>query len=183
MTAFLKVALVAVALGLDVFAVCVGVGISGKPANKRRIGLAFATAEVTMNLIGVGIGRGAGRIIGEYAAYIGFTALVGIGLYIVVESLKEEKGEFDLSSGAGLFLASLSISLDSLGIGFTLPYLDVPLVESLAAIFCVSLLSTASGLTLGRKIGARMGGMAGIAAGIILVLTGLGFGIEHYLRG
>ena len=36
-----------------------------------------------MNLIGAGIGRGIGQLIGEAAAYLGFAALVGVGIYMI----------------------------------------------------------------------------------------------------
>lgn len=181
MTSFFKIALIAVSLALDVFAVCVGVGVRAHAAGaKMRIGLAFAGAEVAMNLLGVGLGQLVGRFLGDLAAYLGFAALLGLGVYMIVESLREEKGELDLSTGWGLFIGALSISLDSLGIGFTLLYIGVPLVASLVAIFTMSIIATAAGLGLGRVIGTRAGGATGLVAGTILALTGLGFGLAHH---
>jgi putative Mn2+ efflux pump MntP len=173
---------VAVSLALDVFAVSVGVGVRGVTRGATlRIGLSFATAEVLMNLIGAGIGAVAGRAIGGTAAYIGFAALVGVGIYMIYEALRGgEEGGFDLSRGGGLFLASLSISLDSLGIGFSIVYIGVPLVVTLAAIAAASVLSTFLGLGFGRRIGARIGERAAIVAGVVLVLTGLGFAAMKY---
>ncbi|MBV8600393.1 MAG: manganese efflux pump [Candidatus Eremiobacteraeota bacterium] len=181
MTAFLKVALIAFSLALDVFAVCVGVGVRGpKRAQRIRIGLAFASAEVGMNVLGALLGHVAGRLIGEVAAYIGFGALIVLGIYIVVESLREESGELDLSTGWGLLVGALSISMDSLGVGFTLPYLGVPIVASLATIFVVSLGSTATGLWVGRTVGTRLAGYAGVVSGVTLSLTGAGFAAARY---
>lgn len=128
-----------------------------------------------MNLIGLGLGRAIGVLIGEAAAYLGFAALVGVGLYMVVESLREERGELDLSTGWGLVLAAVSISLDSLGAGFTLPYLRVSILLALAMIFGVSILATVTGLALGRFLGNRVGGATGMLAGGLLTLTGLLF--------
>jgi putative Mn2+ efflux pump MntP len=151
--ALIKVAVVALSLGLDVFAVSVGVGMRGVPVALRwRIGLAFTTAEVSMTLIGAGLGAVAGRLVGSVAGYLGFAALAGVGIYMLVESAREsESGGIDFSRGWGLFLGAVSISLDSLGIGFSL------------------------GLTIGRVLGARVEESAERWAGIILILTGLGF--------
>src|SRR5579872_3031869 len=169
LSAVLKVVVLAVSLALDVFAVSVGVGVRGHTrAEKIRIGVAFGSAEVSMNLIGAGIGRGLGQLIGEAAAYLGFAALVSVGIYMIVESLREESGELDLSTGWGLFIAALSISLDSLGVGFTLPYLGVSILLALAMIFGVSILATSTGLSLGRVIGNRVGGGTGMVAGVLL---------------
>lgn len=176
MTGIAKVALLAVSLALDVFAVCIGVGVHGHTRQeKMRIGIAFASAEVIMNLIGIGLGKAIGALIGNAAAYLGFASLVGVGVYMIVESLRAESGELDLSTGWGLFLAAISISLDSLGVGFTLPYLGVSVVISLAAIFAVSIVSTSTGLSLGHALGNRVGGATGLLAGVLLALTGLLF--------
>src|SRR5579872_4399025 len=175
-----KVGILAISLALDVFAVCVGVGVRGHTrAEKLRIGLAFAGAEVCMNLIGVGLGHVIGHFIGEAAAFLGYVALIGVGIYMVVESFREEVGSLDLSTGWGLFVAAMSISLDSLGVGFTLPYLGVAIVVALATIFAVSILATGAGLWLGRQIGNRAGGATGILAGVLLALTGIGFAIAR----
>jgi putative Mn2+ efflux pump MntP len=184
--ALIKVAVVALSLGLDVFAVSVGVGMRGVPVPLRwRIGLAFTTAEVSMTLIGAGLGAVAGRLLGDVAGYFGFVALIGVGTYMIVEAMREsESGGIDFSRGWGLFLGAISISLDSLGIGFSILYIGVPLAVSLVTIAAVAASSTAIGLTLGRAIGARAEESAELWAGIILVLTGLGFaGLKAFGHG
>jgi len=175
---FLKILVVALSLGLDVFAVSVGVGMRGAArAVKIRIGIAFASAEVIMNLAGVGLGKVAGELLGSVAGYIGFAALIGLGGYMIIEAVRESerKRPLDMSRGWGLVVASLSISLDSLGIGFSILYIGVPLVLSLGVIFVVSICSTALGLTLGRVVGRRAEESAELWAGIVLALTGIAF--------
>ena len=184
--ALLKVAVVALSLGLDVFAVSVGVGMRDVPIALRwRIGFAFTTAEVSMTLIGAGLGAVIGRLIGDVAGYFGFAALVAVGVYMLVEALREsESGGIDFSRGWGLFLGALSISLDSLGIGFSILYIGVPLAVSLVTIALVAATSTALGLTLGRALGARAEESAERWAGIILILTGLVFaGLKAFGKG
>jgi putative Mn2+ efflux pump MntP len=173
-----KIFVVALSLGLDVFAVGIGVGMRGaSTAVKARIGVAFASAEVIMNLIGVGLGKIAGSLLGDVAGYIGFAALMGVGAYMMFEAVREseQKEPLDMSKGWGLFIASLSISLDSLGIGFSILYIGVPLVLSLSVIFAVSICATVLGLTTGRALGRRVEEGAELWAGIVLLLTGLAF--------
>jgi putative Mn2+ efflux pump MntP len=172
----LRVALVAVSLALDVFAVSVGVGIRGvDTAAKVRIGASFAAAEVFMNCIGASAGALLGRAIGDVAAYFGFAALVAVGIYMIVQSLREGAEEFDLSRGLGLLVASLSISLDSLGIGFSIVYIGVPVYVTLAAVAVASILSTTLGLTFGARFGTAIGERAELVAGLVLVATGVLF--------
>jgi putative Mn2+ efflux pump MntP len=174
---FLKILFVALSLGLDVFAVSVGAGMRGADRGvKIRIGVAFTVAEVTMTVLGVLIGQVAGKLLGDAAGYLGFTALVGVGIYMIYESVRESQaGGFDLSRGWGLFLGALSISLDSLGIGFSILYIGVPLVVSLVFIGITSAVSTTLGLALGKRLGQIAEERAALWAGIVLIFTGLAF--------
>ena len=178
MTSAIKIIAVAVSLALDVFAVSVGVGMRGvSTALKVRIGIAFATAEIVMNLAGAALGAALGHFIGNVAGYIGFAALFGLGIYMIAESLRESTAHraLDMSQGWGLLIASLSISLDSLGIGFSILYIGVPLAVALGTIGTVSVGATALGLWLGRTLGRRVEERAELFAGIVLALTGIAF--------
>jgi putative Mn2+ efflux pump MntP len=182
--ATLKIAFVALSLGLDVFAVCIGVGMRGTDRMiKLRIGAAFAFAEVSMTLFGVYLGATAGKYLGDLAGYLGFLALAFVGAYMVYETRREENvsGGFDLSRGWGLFLGALSISLDSLGIGFSILFIGVPLAVSIGCIAGASVLSTTVGLTLGKALGRRMEEAAALWAGLILMGTGVVFAALKYL--
>jgi putative Mn2+ efflux pump MntP len=183
-TAAIKIAFVAISLGLDVFAVCVGVGMRGTDrATKVRIGAAFAFAEVAMTLVGVLLGATAGKYLGDVAGYLGFLALGLVGAYMIFETFRgEDEAGFDLSSGWGLVAGAFSISLDSLGIGFSILFIGVPLVVSVICIAVASLLSTTTGLALGKAIGARLGAAAGFWGGIMLVGTGAVFAMLKFFR-
>ncbi len=175
MSSAIKIVIIAVSLALDVFAVSVGVGVRGVSTRaKWRIGAAFACAEISMNCIGAGLGLVAGRLLGDAAGYLGFVALVGVGTYMIVEARRDldDRKPMDMAGGWGLFVAALAISLDSLGIGFSILYIGVPLVISLVTIGIVSILSTSLGLTLGRTLGTRVEDRAEMLGGILLTLTG-----------
>ena len=179
--AAVAVVLVACSLALDVFAISVGVGMRGASRIvKVRIGLAFATAEVVMTVIGAGFGVLFGRAVGPVVGYIGYAALVGIGIYMIVAAVRERGGAPDLSKGSGLFLASLSISLDSLGIGFSILTIGAPMPVSLIAIAVASVTATTSGLAFGRALGERVQEAAEVWAGVVLVATGLLFAALKY---
>jgi len=111
------------AVGLDVLAVSVGVGVAqlGRDAS-LRLGLAFARAEITMQVSGYALGAGAGNVLGEIGAYAGFALLALVGFLMIRSSLHSAAGgEFEATQGVGLLMTSLSISLDSLGVGVALP--------------------------------------------------------------
>ena len=144
---------------------------------KIRIGISFACAEIIMNCVGAALGIATGKLIGDAAGYLGFIALVLVGLYMIYEAKRDlgDRPKMDLSHGWGLVVASLSISLDSLGIGFSILYIGVPLVLSLVVIGIVSVIATTLGLALGHRLGTRVEDEAEWIGGALLALTGVVF--------
>jgi putative Mn2+ efflux pump MntP len=180
----LKIVSVAIAIGLDVFAISVGVGITKAQWPVRiRLGAAFATAEIMMQVIGYELGTGAGKLLGEVAEWIGFVLLAVVGAFMVRESFKQAAAtSFDLTRGAGLLVASLSISLDSLGVGFALPALKIPLVPLLITVSITTTIFTTAGLAFGQRIGERYEHEAQRIAGAMLVVLAIFFSIQHVIE-
>ncbi len=179
---FLKIFAIAVAIGLDVFAISVGVGITqAQWATRIRLGAAFAAAEITMQVVGYELGTSAGKLFGEIAEWLGFGLLAIVGVFMIRESFSQAESSFDLTRGVGLLIASLSISLDSLGVGFALPAIDIPLLPMLITVSITTSVFTFIGLAFGRRIGERYEHEAQRAAGAMLILLALVFSIEHLI--
>ncbi len=171
-----KLLVLAVSLGLDAFSVAVGIGIKGADVRTRwKVGLSFGAFQVLMPALGLGIGRVLGARLGDAAAYLGFVVLVVLGAYLAASPRREDTVGPDLTRGAGLLLASLSVSLDALAVGFTLGILGLPLALSLAVIGGTAFALTALGLEFGRRLGTRVERGAERWAGVVLALTGLFF--------
>lgn len=176
----LKILGIALAVGLDVLALSIAVGIMQVPWSARvRLGLAFSGSEVLMQIIGYAIGTGAGRLVGTIADYIGFAILAGVGIFIFRESLQHEEAAFKVDSGWGLIAACASISLDSLGIGVSLPGVPLPLLPLLATISVSTILFTTVGLAFGTQLGQRYRHLAERGAGLVLILLAVFFAAQH----
>ncbi len=176
-----KVLTVALAVGLDVLAVSIGVGVARLDAYaNRRIGIAFSLAEILMQLLGYMLGSGAGGIVGVAAAYGGFGLLGLVGAMMVRKSFAAEAGfEFDPASGAGLLLMALSISLDSLGVGVALPAAAIPLIPLLLTLAVTTAFFTFLGISFGAFLGERVERNAERLAGITLMVLAFGFTLER----
>lgn len=163
------------------FAVSIAVGISGIPWSSRvRLGLAFSAAEVTMQVVGFVLGSGF-QVVGDVAPYIGFGALAAVGIYMIFESFKEG-ASFKVESKTGLVATSLSISLDSLGVGFALPGVPLPLAPLIATVACTTVAFTFAGFAFGARLGAWIEkGAERIAGGVLIALAVL-FAAQHALR-
>ncbi len=178
-----KVLAVAVAVGLDVLAVSVGVGVAQLAWDASlKLGLAFAGSEITMQVLGYEIGAGAGRVLGQVGAYAGFALLAGVGLFMIRGSLRDEaESGFEATRGIGLLMTSLSISLDSLGVGVALPAVAIPLVPLLIMLSITTTLFTFVGLAFGSRLGERYERGAERGAGAMLVGLAAMFTLERLL--
>jgi len=176
----LKILGIALAVGLDVLALSIAVGVMQIPWSSRiRLGLAFSGSEVIMQVIGYGIGTGAGELVGIIANYVGFAVLAGVGFYIFRESYSLDEAPFKVATGWGLFAACASISLDSLGIGVSLPGVPLPLVPLLATVGVSTILFTAIGLAFGAQLGHRYKRIAERSAGAVLIVLAIVFTVQH----
>ncbi len=181
----LRVLGVALAIGLDVLALSTAIGIMEPPWRERiRLGLAFAAAEILMQIAGLSLGVGFGRLVGTIATWVGLIVLGGIGAWILREGLRNEADrEFKVNTVGGLLLASLSISLDSLGVGFALPALHLPLLALFSTVAVSTVIFTLSGLAFGAILGHRFEKNAEKAAGIVLIVLAVLFAVEKARGG
>jgi manganese efflux pump family protein len=174
---------VALAVGLDVLAVSVGVGVTQLAFDASiRVGSAFAASEIAMQVIGYALGSGAGRLLGTVATYIGLVLLAAIGGMMVRNSFRDfSERTFDATRGAGLVMTSLSISLDSLGVGMALPTVAIPLLPLLITISITTTIFTFVGLAFGARLGERYERSAERTAGTLLMLLAGWFAIERFV--
>jgi manganese efflux pump family protein len=178
-----KTLAVALAVGLDVLAVSVGVGVAqlGRGAS-LRLGLAFASAEITMQVLGYGLGAGAGKVLGEIGAYAGFALLALVGVLMIRSSLQSAPDrEFEATRGVGLLMTSLSISLDSLGVGISLPGVPIPMLPLLILVSITTTAFTFIGLTFGARLGERYERGAERVAGMMLVVLAVLFTVGRLM--
>jgi putative Mn2+ efflux pump MntP len=108
--------------------------------------------------------------------------LATIGGWILWEGFHDnEDAEFDVSRPVGLLLASLSISLDSLGVGFALPALHLPLIPLFSTVAVSTVCFTLTGIAFGAALGHKFETRAERGAGIVLMALAAVFAGERLL--
>ena len=170
-------------LGMDTLMMSISVGFV-QTKGKSRIAFTFACAEALMPLIGLFIGKGAGRFIGNWASLIGGIALLAVAVWLIFFEVKdddEEKLERNLV-GWTLILTALSISLDELAVGFSIGLVGVPIALTIILIALQAFFLTYAGLTFGSKLKPYLGEWAEKLAGIVLGLLGIWILIDAILQ-
>lgn len=177
-----KLVLFVLSLGIDTFAVAIGLGISGiGRKNRLRVGISFALFEGLMPLIGFFIGRSVSTGLGEIASTIGIVILFGVGIWMIKESFDKDEKKLEIDTLKGLMLTSVSVSMDELAVGFSMGTLGLPIVISVILIAAQAFILTFLGTTFGNKIGEGFTERGETVAGIVLCGLALLFFLEEFV--
>lgn len=169
-----KLAGLVLSLGLDTFAVAIGLGLSGVGRRDRiRYGVSFALAEGIMPLVGFLVGQVVANVVSAVASYVAIALLLGVGLYILWESMHEEEREFEAATVPRLLTLALSVSMDELAVGFSLGLLRIPVLVAAALIAAQAFLLTWIGISFGKALGEVLAERAELLSGIVLSLLAL----------
>jgi putative Mn2+ efflux pump MntP len=179
--------LIAFALGIDAFSVCIGIGLC-KISKRKIISLTIVVAifHIIMPLIGMMLGNIAGSYIGKMANVFGAIVLMTIGLYYIIQYIKDvyKKRRNNLNCPVdtsildkpfGVIILATGVSIDALAVGFGLGALGMDLLVTVTTMGIVAGLMTYGGLVIGKKLGSLVGDYAELVGGTLLV------GIAIYL--
>lgn len=179
----LKLALLVLSLGIDTFAVAVALGISGiGRRNRLRVGISFAAFEGGMPLVGFLVGRLVSGVLGEVAAIAGIVVLFGVGAWMIYEGVAgDDEAEMEVENWRGLFLTSISVSLDELAIGFSMGALGLPIGLTVLLIATQAFVLTLVGTALGNRVGEKLAERGEMVAGMVLCGLALGLIAERLI--
>ena len=179
----LELALLALGLSMDAFAVAICKGLAlGKVGGREALipGLWFGGFQALMPFLGWLLGVRFEKYIVQVDHWIAFVLLACIGANMLRGAFKEEEdaGEASLVWKAMLPLA-VATSIDALAVGITFAFLRVRILPAVGFIGVTTLLTSMAGVKIGSIFGARWRKGAEIAGGVILILLGLKILLEH----
>lgn len=183
---FVNILLIAIALSFDAMAVSAANGAHHHHmsfAKALRIALFFGAFHFIMPLVGWVLGVGLQQIISNFDHWIAFSLLSGVGIKMILESLKTvEEKEIDIHNLKILLLLSVAISIDALVVGMTFALLPVNIWTASAIISLTAFIASLVSIYIGKKCGERWGKKAEIIGGVILIVIGLKILISHFLN-
>jgi len=181
---FLSTVLIAIGLGMDAFAVSVGVSLSARGFSLRRtlrLAFHFGFFQFMMPLLGWMAGRTVASYIAAYDHWIAFLLLAGIGGKMIIDACGREGpvAYSDPTRGASLVVLSIATSIDALAVGLGFAVLDIGIIFPSIVIGVVAFVMTVIGMLFGDRLGRIGGRPIEIAGGVILIGIGLKILIEH----
>lgn len=180
----LAIAVLAISMSIDAFAVSVGRGAAiGRPPLREalRTGAVFGLVEAITPIIGWAAGVAASAYVEAFDHWIAFVLLAGVGLHMLYAALtgREEERAPRGRSLAILIATAIGTSLDAMAVGVSLAFLDVNIIVIAIAIGLATFVMSSGGMLVGRVIGERFGRIAELVAGIALCILGTLILIEH----
>jgi putative Mn2+ efflux pump MntP len=181
--------LVAVALAVDAFAVAMTAGVNLPRITFRhtfRLSWHFGFFQAMMNVAGWLTGLSFRRVIEGFDHWVAFILLAIVGLRMIREAFGEDgQKRSDPTRGKTLVMLSVATSMDALAVGLSFSILRISIWFPSLIIGITALLLTATGLYLGRVVGAasKLGGKVEAAGGLVLLGIGLRILIEHGVFG
>ncbi len=182
---FGELALLAVGLSMDAFAVSICKGLAMKRATLKAgliCGTWFGGFQALMPLLGYFLGTLFASAIEAFDHWVAFILLALIGANMLREafgSSDEASGGADLSFKT-MFIMAVATSIDALAVGISLAMAgNVNIFVAIAMIGVTTFVLSAVGVKVGNVFGSRYEKKAEAAGGIILILLGLKILLEH----
>ena len=173
----MTILLIAVALGMDAFSLCVGIGMKGiRLLHVAKISAAIAAFHVVMPLVGLFMGQYVSALLGGVATMIGGGLLVLLGGHMIYNSLRGgDAPSFNTGSLFGLLAFALSVSVDSLSVGVSLGMFATDLALTVLLFGTMGGLLSVVGLLIGRRVGQMTGEYGEALGGAVLLVFGILF--------
>ncbi len=183
-------------LSVDAFAAAIGKGAtSGRPrfTQALRIGSVFGLFEAISPAIGWLIGRAVSGWIESIGYWVAFALLAAVGGHMLWEAWKgthgdeAEDGERDASrqraGGIRLALTAVATSIDAMAVGVSLAMLKVGILAACLVIGVVTTTIATTGVLVGRHAGERLGPVAEVLGGVVLIGIGVMVIGQHLVGG
>jgi len=181
---FVTILVLSFSLAMDAFAVSIASGLSmSTPSGLKaiRIALFFGFFQFAMPIVGWVAGVGLSYIISGFDHWIAFGLLTFIGCRMIYESRKVESKGIDAASLFSLLVLSVATSIDALGVGVSLPFMEVSLLPTVVTIGVITFLLSLTGVYMGLKIGHLFKKVIEGLGGVVLILIGIRILTQHLI--
>lgn len=174
---FITLLIIALAMGFDAFSLGLGIGLRGiRMRDSLKLSSSIAIFHIIMPLAGMWTGQLVSGLLGHVATIAAGVLLMLLGGHMIYNALRGEAAQsLNYRSALGLFLLSLSVSIDSFSVGITLGVFAAQMVITLLLFGFTGGIMSALGLMLGRRVSGSLGEYGEACGGAILFIFGILF--------
>jgi len=184
---FLTALLIAIGLAMDAFAVSLGIGTARQAESSRakfRLAFHFGFFQGGMTVVGWLLGSTIAGFISDFDHWLAMGLLAYVGVGMIRTGLNPDADGFlvDPSRGRILMVLCVATSIDAMAVGFSMAFLDTPLLSAAMLIGVVTYLLSMIGLAAGDRLGLKFGKKMEILGGLILIFIGIRIVVTHLLE-
>ncbi len=183
----------AVGLGMDAMAVCMGVGVSWHgPRQKLRLAWHMGLFQFLMPVLGWRAGRQLAGLLREIGGHVAAALLFALGAKMLYEAIRSRPGAVaegterfvekelhvkrnDPTRGWSLLALSVATSIDALLAGVSLGLRGAQIWTASVIIGVVAGLMALAGVIVGQRVGKALGRPAEIAGALVLMALAVSF--------
>ena len=180
---FFELALIAIGLSMDAFAVSICKGLSVQKLQGRHyliIGAWFGGFQALMPTLGYLLGSTFEQYITSVDHWVAFILLSVIGGNMLKEAFSKDEETTDASFAPRvMLLLAVATSIDALAVGVSFAFLQTPIFQAVAVIGLTTFCFGVAGVKIGRLFGVKYETKAELMGGIILILIGSKILLEH----
>lgn len=176
--------LISFSMSADAFAVAAGKGASlrrPRPLEAFRVGAIFGLIEMITPLLGWCLGYAASSYVVAIDHWIAFIIMAFIGARMIWHSRQPEpeKARPRRHKLSALIIAGIGSSIDAMAVGVTLAFINADIIVTAIAIGLTTFVMATLGMLVGRYAGGKLGPIAELVGGLILIAIGSVILIEH----
>jgi putative Mn2+ efflux pump MntP len=178
----LSIALIAIGLAMDTFAISITNGIVTVQQRKKSAIVTasfFAGFQMLMPIIGWLAGFSLKNIIMGIDHWIAFGLLAFIGTKMIYDSTKKEIAHEATLKLHSLLIMSIATSIDALMVGLSFAFIQTEIFLPVILIGLVTFLLSVVGFFFGCGLGRIFGNRIKVLGGIVLIAIGIRILIEH----
>jgi len=185
----ITILLLSLSLSADAFAAAIGRGAVHRPTllEALRAGLVFGVIEAVTPIVGWALGLAAADFVQSVDHWIAFILLGLVGGKMVWEATRPHAPGHDTpaepprrSRGRfALVATAVGTSLDAAAVGVSLAFLGVNIGVIAVSIGLTTFVLATLGMLVGRAAGTRLGPIAELIGGILLIGMGTRILLEH----
>ena len=185
----ITILLLSLSLSADAFAAAIGRGAVHRPTlpEALRAGLVFGVIEAVTPVIGWALGLAAADFVQSVDHWIAFVLLGLVGGKMIWEATRQHAPDPDTSAELprrsrgrlALVATAVGTSLDAAAVGVSLAFLGVNIGVIAVSIGLTTFALATLGMLVGRAAGTRLGPIAELIGGILLIGMGTRILLEH----